>query len=406
MQKYKLTDAAVAKAELPTGSVDTVLWDTDVAGFGLRLRPIGKSWILAYRPIGTGRRAHTKKMKLATVGAVAKVADARRLAQVALGRIAQGADPLAERAKEKRRARARLCDLLDRYERDLVRRGYVNRKDVMSSLRTKMARLLARDVQDITGRDLAAIIEALQAKKQSGAAEGFRTHARAFFTWCVVSAKALSTNPLAGHRKERATRADRIAKTEKGRALSDVELVRVWRAADPATTFGRLIRFYVLTGCRRGEGAGLTWAMVDDKAGVLDLPAVFVKQGRGHKVPIVPQLHQLLRCCIRDARSDLVFPSIRTGGEISGWTTLMTGLTAAAGVDFTLHDLRRTFRTGLSRLGIDVDTAELALGHARADLEAIYNRDEALERLRDAFERWAARAAAMAGASEPLKAAA
>ncbi|KQP59733.1 tyrosine-type recombinase/integrase [Methylobacterium sp. Leaf108] len=400
MQKFKLTDSAVIRAELPAGSTDMVIWDSDVAGFGVRLRPIGKSWILAYRPSGAGRRAHTKKMKLATVSAVAKVADARRLAQVALGRIAQGADPLAERAKEKRRGRARLCDLLDRYERDLVRRGYVNRKDVMSSLRTKMARLLTRDVQDITGRDLAAIMEALQAKKQSGAAEGFRTHARAFFTWCVVSAKVLSTNPLAGHRKERATRADRIAKTEKGRALLDAELGRVWQAADPATTFGRLIRFYILTGCRRGEGAGLTWAMVDERAQVLDLPAVFVKQGRGHKVPIAAQLRGLLGCCIRDARSDLVFPSMRSGGEISGWTKLMTGLRTKAGVDFTLHDLRRTFRTGLSRLGIDVDTAELAIGHARADLEAIYNRDEALDRLRDAFERWAARAEIFEAAAE------
>ena len=59
---------------------------------------------------------------------------------------------------------------------------------------------------------------------------------------------------------------------------------------------------------------------------------------------------------------------------------------AEAGVIFTLHDLRRTFRKGLSRVGASDDIAELALGHGRSNLEASYNRDEAAEALRVAFE--------------------
>jgi integrase len=251
-----------------------------------------------------------------------------------------------------------------------------------------MAGLLARDITTLTGADFAAIIDKLRAKGRAGAADGFRTHTRAFLTWCVTEARVLTVNPLAGHRKERSTRADRIAKAERGRALTDADLKAVWQAADPTTTFGRLIRLYILTGCRRGEGAGLTWQMVDQRNRVLDLPAMFVKQGRGHKVPITPQLANVLQGCIRDARSDLVFPSPRTGEEMNGWSKAVSGLCKASGVDFTLHDLRRTFRTGLSRLGVDVDTAELALGHARADLEATYNRDDALDRLRAAFDKW------------------
>ncbi len=66
------------------------------------------------------------------------------------------------------------------------------------------------------------------------------------------------------------------------------------------------------------------------------------------------------------------------------------GLVKASGVIFTLHDLHRTFRTGLSRLGVDRDIAELALGHARVDLEARYNRDDCEAALREAFGAWAA----------------
>ncbi|KQQ48788.1 hypothetical protein ASF58_05920 [Methylobacterium sp. Leaf125] len=387
--KQKLTDALVARAALPSGAIDMVLWDSDVSGFGLRIRPAGKTWILAYRPVGAGRRACTKKMKLATLGAVAKVSAARTLAQVELGRIASGADPLAVRAQSRIREKARLVDLLDRYDRHLERRQYVNRKDVLVMLRSRMAPLLNRDVSTITGAEFAKITDAIREKGLHGAAAHFRTLCRAFLTWCVADAKVLPVNPLAGHRKERATRADRLAKAEKGRALSNAELAKVWAAARLDSTAGRLIRFYILTGCRRGEGAGITWTMLNTRAAVFELPPVFVKQGRGHKVPVTPQLQSLLDHCHRDARSDLVFPSARTGSLMSGWTKLVAGLTKASGVEFTLHDLRRTFRTGLSRLSIDVDTAELALGHARADLEAIYNRDTGTDRLRAAFTAWA-----------------
>lgn len=397
--KAKLTDALVSRSNLPEGKRDLVIWDSDIPGFGLRVRPTGKTWILAYRPLGAGRQANTKKMKLATLAATPKAASARLLAQVALGKIAQGADPLADRARSKAKEKTRLSDLLDRYDSHLERRRYVNRKHVLSSLRTKMAGLLSRDVTALGGADFAEIIEGLRSKGLAGAAEGFRSQCRAFLTWCVTDAKVLTVSPLAGHRKERATRADRIAKEERGRALSDTELVAVWNAADPATTFSRLVRFYFLTGCRRGEGAGLTWTMVDQRNQVLNLPAVFVKQGRGHKVPIAAQLADVLAGCIRDARSDLVFPSLRTGGEMSGWTKMVSALSKAAGVDFTLHDLRRTFRTGLSKLGVDADTAELALGHARTDLEAIYNRDEAHDRLRTAFMRWATQVEALTKAA-------
>ena len=393
--KAKLTDALVSQLALPIGAADAVVWDADIIGFGLRIRPGGKTWILSYRPAGMGRSANSKKMKLATLSAVAKVSDARKLAMIALGQIARGADPLGERAQHRAKDRARLGELLDRYDAKLQRRQFVNRKSVMSALRGRMAALLSRDVTTITGAEYARIIESIRAKGLTGSADSFRTLCRAFLTWCVTDAKVLTVNPLAGHRKERATRADRVAKVVRGRALSDAELLRIWRAADPRTTIGRLIRFLILTGCRRGEGAGVTWKMVDEVTGVLDLPAIFTKQGRGHMAPIAPQLRAILDLCERDARSELVFPSVKTGRAMNGWTKLVDGLRKASGVHFGLHDLRRTFRTGLSKLGVDADTAELAIGHAREDLEAIYNRDDAIPKLRLAFAAWADHVAAL-----------
>jgi integrase len=69
--------------------------------------------------------------------------------------------------------------------------------------------------------------------------------------------------------------------------------------------------------------------------------------------------------------SPLLFPSPVTSGRIKGWTKLVAALKDASGVDIAgLHDLRRTVRTLMSRLGVAEDIAELAIGHQRADLVA------------------------------------
>jgi integrase len=388
MPRTKITDALVTRSELAEGERDKTIWDSEVTGFGLRLRPGGKTWIVSYRPAGAGRSANSKKLKLASISVIAKVQDARQLARVTLGKIAGGADPLAERREAKRKDKAKIKDLLDRYEADLKRRSYVNRALVMADLRKRLKRHENADIKSVPASDYVGIIERLEREGMDGAAKAFRLRASAFFSWCVSKAHVIDRNPLSSYRKTRATRADRVAKEEHGRALSDGELKAVWNAADPETVFGRLVRFLILTGCRRGEGAGLERPMISDNRRLIVLPAAFVKQGRDHLVPVGETLAELFRACPTDARSELMFPAGKTGGKISGWSKLLPKLRKAAGVGFQLHDLRRTCRTGLSRLGVAADLAEFALGHARGELEATYNRDEAEDRLREAMKLW------------------
>jgi integrase len=56
---------------------------------------------------------------------------------------------------------------------------------------------------------------------------------------------------------------------------------------------------------------------------------------------------------------------------------------------FSLHDLRRTVRTHLSRLGVSEVVAELVLGHALKGLQARYNVYGFAQEKRDALENWA-----------------
>src|SRR5262249_20235949 len=55
---------------------------------------------------------------------------------------------------------------------------------------------------------------------------------------------------------------------------------------------------------------------------------------------------------------------------------------------WTLHDLRRTFRSGLGRLGVAPHIAELCINHARKGLEATYDRYQYEKEIAQALARW------------------
>jgi integrase len=143
-----------------------------------------------------------------------------------------------------------------------------------------------------------------------------------------------------------------------------------------------------LTGQRRTETALMRWTdLRTDAAGAViewGIPAEVTKAGRAHRVPIPPELDLILRALRRLAGVDLVFPGShrRKGARegkadeaprppMSGWAQrlapVQAATTAARLARWTPHDLRRTMRTGLGRLGVDQETAELMLNHAPGD---------------------------------------
>jgi len=392
--RLKLTDTFAAKAPLPPGKIDHVFWDEDVTGFGLRVRSTSRTYIVFYRPAGAGRSSPAKRFKIGSA-TVLTATQARQIAKATLGQVAAGRDPARERAEERRRQRSLISDLLDRYETYLTVREYVDRNGTMSTLRRNMQALRNRDVQTIAGSEIVEIRNKLTADGLPGAAENFFSRCRAFFSWCVSTEKVIETNPIYAHRKEKRTRAAKIAEEEYGRALSDDELVSVWIATRPeipyeegTSAFGAYLRFLILTGCRRTEASKVARSMLRKGVGgeILTIPKKITKSGRDHSLPVTTSISSLLQPLGR--ANDLLFPSWRTGGPMSGWAKMLRPIVKQSKVDFDLHDLRRTFRTGLSRLGVDSDVAEVCVNHSRKGLEAIYNRDTAGSEMRAAFNAW------------------
>ena len=308
---------------------------------------------------------------------------ARKAARAHAGAVANGRDPAAERREERRAEKATLRLALDDYERSLKQRRIVNVRTTMSALRRGLAALMKNDVRTLTRGHYVAAIAVIERGGRLGAAEDLRKHSRTFAEWCVARGLA-DFNPLAGLRRPRLSRAERLEAVECGRALSDSEIKSVWEAAGTLGTFGSLVRLALLTAMRRGELSGLRWD--DVKADRIVLDAHHTKTGAAHEIPLTGLMRDVLATQSRTG-SSLVFPSSRANGRILGWTKFVKKLVKVSGVKLTMHDTRRTCRTLMSRLEVPEDVAELAIGHQRADLVARYNFDQAWRRRVEAFER-------------------
>ena len=381
--RRKLTETLTRSAVVPVGKKQVILWDASVVGFGLRCYATGaRTWIFVYRAPGGGRKATSQILTLGSWPTVS-VEAARKAARGHAGAVANGRDPAAERREERRAEKATLRLALDDYDRSLEQRRIVNVRTTMSTLRRGLAVLMKNDVRTLTRGHYVAAIAVIERGGRLGAAEDLRKHSRTFAEWAVARGLA-DYNPLAGLRRPRLTRAERLEVTERGRALSDSELRDVWQTAENLGSFGGLMQLALLTGMRRGELSGLRWDDIKTDRIVLD--ARHTKTGVDHQIPLSGLMRQVLANQLR-AGSALVFPSTRTNTRILGWTKLVKKLVKVSGVKLTMHDTRRTCRTLMSRLEVPEDVAELAIGHQRADLVARYNFDQAWRRRVEAFER-------------------
>jgi integrase len=201
----------------------------------------------------------------------------------------------------------------------------------------------------------------------------------------AVERELVTTNPAAG------LNLDELTKPEKPRerVLKDEELRKLWTTAATAGVFGDLTRFYILTGLRKQEAAGLRWADLDGSVALIG----GTKTGQPHRLPLSGAALAIVNAHPR--RHEMIFLGPRGGPVASAatnWHRERDKLAKASGVTgWTWHDLRRTARTLLARIGTDDLVAELILNHALpGKLRRTYVLHRYEEEMREALERLAA----------------
>ncbi len=318
------------------------------------------------------------------------LSEARKAARAVLARVDAGADPQEEKLALRRQEASVVKQVLERYEENCRARGLVNTTTVMSTLRRNLRDHLNKRLTELTLVDLLGRVQAIERRSGPGAAQDFRARSSALFTFAMGIGVAAS-NPWTGYRKPRVTRAEAIEIEDRGRVLEDAEIHSVRQAAiRRGDSFGRIIQFLILSGCRRGEGASLRWDWIVDKE--ITFPAASIKQGRPHLVPVSLAISTLIQGT--PDRGPLCWPSERrVGGDtaVSGWSQLTDDLLLESGIRrFTLHDLRRTFRTWAEeRHGATPVLAEAAIGHVNSDtLTRVYSRPQWKHELQRLFQAW------------------
>ncbi len=179
------------------------------------------------------------------------------------------------------------------------------------------------------------------------------------------------------------------------RVLSDNELTQLlhWLPGSAYTpTQKNVIRMALWTGCRTGEIVNAEWQFVDLKKKTWHLPETknFVER----YVQLPEQAIEFLRYH-RNTTGRYLFPSTKTGLPIQqkqlteqAWR-LRRDKKMLDIKPWSPHDLRRSVRTGLSRLGCPSEVGEAVLGHSKKGIEGTYDLHQYESECRKWLQVWA-----------------
>jgi integrase len=374
----KLTKRCI-DALRPLPGHDLFIWDSELHGFGVRMKPSGSaSFLVQYRtPQGRTRRyAFAKAGTLTPDEARAK---ARRL----LAEAQDGGDPSIERHKA--RKALTVADLCDRYleaaHAGLVTTRFKRPKrpstvgfdggrvarHIVPLLGNRPAGQLTRaDVQRMADDIAAGRTTAVIKTKPRGKAVvtgGAGTAARVvgllggMWTWAEKRGFVNGPNPARGVETHRGEAKDRVLSKGElaslGRALQGH--MERWPMACAA------VRLCALTGLRRDEGCGLRWREIDEDGSCLRLSSS--KTGRSTR-PLGKAAIEHLSALPR-IHNEWLFPN-RGGTGSAELKKQIAAIFDAAGLkDARSHDLRRTFASTAAELGYSDATVAELLGHAR-----------------------------------------
>lgn len=147
--------------------------------------------------------------------------------------------------------------------------------------------------------------------------------------------------------------------------------------------------FIILTAARSGEARGAEWAEIDLAAKVWTVPAVRMKSGREHRVPLSEGAMAILATMKERRLGDLVFPGRVAKRPLSD-VAVSKPLGKLGAGQWTVHGFRSSFRDWAGEVTAHSrEVAEAALAHSIGDsAEKAYRRGDALEKRRALMSDW------------------
>jgi integrase len=369
---------------------DTYVWDDDIVGFGLRMKPSGvASFMVQFR----NAEGVSRRMTVGRVG-VLTPEQARKLAREKLADVAKGTDPCADR--ESVRTAPTVADLCDWYLNEtkaghlLGRHGQPIKASTLamdaSRINTHVLPLLGkRKVNSLTPDDIRDFMNAIKGGRTAHARVGVGGEAkggpgvaaRSVGMLRTIFAHAMAEHPDRKHIKLNpcnGVKRPADGKQKRYLTLDEISMLgTIMRAAEEAgeaTTGFSVIRFLLLTGLRRTEALALPWAWVDGKARCIRFEDT--KTGAQLR-PIGADAVKLLDRLPQRKSSPWVFPAERGDGHYIGLPKVLARVCARAHLaGVTVHVLRHTFAAAAAEMGFSELTIAGLLGHTFASVTARY----------------------------------
>jgi integrase len=330
------------------------------SGFFVRVTKDGaRAFVMDYRASGRQRRYTIGRSP--GWGALAAVQEARKLRQ----RIDRGGDPLGERRAARAPAPvaapvttvgAVIVAFLTSHVDKRLRRPE-NYHDALERL--VVPALGELPIYDLRRSHIAAMLNEIEANNGPTMADRTLSYLSSALNSYANEDDDFAVPRLKGLKRKKGQGRDRV--------LNDDEIRAVWRAAEANGTFGAVVRFLLLSAQRRGDAFGMTWSELS--GATWTIPGERYKAGFTHTVELSGAALAIVEAQPRTG--SLVFPN-STGGPLGKGgnrkAALDKAITKANGgvplIPWTVHDLRRTARSLMSKAGVQRDIAERVLGHA------------------------------------------
>lgn len=369
-QSVRISNTKFENAPVPA-SGQYFLRDTDLRCFAVRITANGvRSYIVEKRI--NGRNVRTTLGRHGELTAV----QARKKAQMFLGNVAMGIDPVAERRRQLRRATTlKAC-----FEDFKKARKHLSEKtlyDYDRFLRVALKDWRKKPINAITPQMVQTRFYKISEKRGESYANLTMRALRSILNFAMASyddgtgASVLASNPVLILTRTRAWH-----KSQRRQTVIKLHELKPWHDAvqslrDPEDpfSFGDTMADYqlllVFTGLRRGEAARLKWSDIDLEDRTLFLRKT--KNGEAITLPLSTYVLELLSRRQLNILTTHVFPGRDGRGPLIEPKKQIARVVERSGIVYTLHDLRRTFITIAESLDISPYAIKRLVNHKMAN---------------------------------------
>lgn len=351
MPIIKLNKSTIDRIPL-TDRGQTLYHDDALKGFVLRVGTKTKTYCVYHTVKGKARQINIGRHGVFTVE------QARHHAREKLYMMANGVDP----EQDKRDLASKQMTLLELVEEFLSVRKRLKPRTIQEYryyFKKYLPDWMDKPAVDITDKMFLEKYLWIGENKGKAVANNVRRYASSIFNYAIAAHELVDKNPVQIIARTRSVYPDR----RKTNVITPSQLAPWWTSVEalPNPDMRDFLKLILLTGLRRSEASSLKWSDISFAEKTLTVPET--KNGDPLRVPIGEYLFGMLEKRAETKTDDWVFPSSGKGGYIVEPKKAVNRVRKTSGVQFTIHDLRRTYMTIAASLDISAYALKRLVNH-------------------------------------------